>query len=90
VAGAASGGLPRIEDAAELRQNSRHSDRVEEQHFSEKALGLGRLERWVRPSVGKERLRKLGIIRRNHKLLNPTNLLIDEAAQLGGAAVLSD
>ena len=86
---AAGGGLLGGEDAAELRQNSGRSDRVEEEHFPEIALGLGGLEARVRASIGKPRLRKVGVVRRHLQFLDSTGLLVDEPAQLSRAVVLA-
>ena len=43
--------------------------------FPEVTLGLGGLEERVRASIGKPRLRQVGIVRRNHQLLDAPDLL---------------
>src|SRR5207253_4322562 len=85
VAGTAGGGLLRGGDAAEVRKDSGGSDRIVEEEFPQIALGLGGPEGGVNASIGKARRRDLRIERRNHQLLDSTNLVADESAQLGGA-----
>jgi hypothetical protein len=47
------------------------------------------LEIRVWASIGKTRLRKVGIVRWHHQLLESTDLLVNEPAQLSGAVPLS-
>jgi hypothetical protein len=89
VTATAGGGLLRGDDATELGQNSGRSDRIEEEHFPETALSLGCLEARVWASIGKPRLRKVGILRWHHQLLDSTDLLVNEPAQLCRAVALS-
>ena len=77
-------------DAAELRANPHHSNRVVKELLPEVALRLSRLEERVRASIGQPWLRKIGIVRRNHQLLDSAHLLVDETAQLRGTVALSD
>jgi hypothetical protein len=56
--------------------------------FSEIALRFGDSEARVRASVGKPRLRQVGIAQRHHQLLDAPDLLIDERPQLGSAVAL--
>ena len=58
------------------------------QQFPEVTLGFGCLVLGVRAPIGKQWLRKLGIVRRDHHLLDATDLLVDESAQLCGAVAL--
>ena len=84
VAGTTRGALFRGRDATEVRNDPRRPDRVVEEQLAQVPLGLGGLEGRVHPSIGKPRLRKVGIVRRNHQLLDSTDLPVDEPAQLLG------
>jgi hypothetical protein len=90
MAARAAGRLCRGGDAAELRPDPDHSDRVVKELFPEVALRLGYLEERVRASVGKPWLWKVSIARGHHQLVDPTDTLIDELAQLGRAVALRD
>jgi hypothetical protein len=59
-----------------------------EELFSEVTLGLGCLEERVRAPIGQPRLRKVCIVRWYHQLLDATDLIVDEPAQLRGAGAL--
>jgi len=90
VTGAAGTGLPGGLDATELRYDAIRSNRIEEEHFSEIALGLSGLETRVgrQRSLRQPRLGKVGVVR-YHQLLNSADLLVDVLTQLPGASILS-
>jgi hypothetical protein len=71
-------GLPCGENAAKLRPDSHHPDRVVKELLTEVSLGLGDLEKRVGASIGEAWLWKVGIVGRHHQLLDATNLPIDE------------
>ena len=54
----------------------------------EVTLRLGDLEERVKASIGQPWLRKVRIVRWHHQLLDATDLLVDEPAQLSGAVAL--
>src|SRR5262249_31925635 len=76
------------EDAAEFRDDPYRSRRFVKQQLPEVTLGFGCLELGVRAPVGKPWLRKVLIVRWHHQLLDATDLLVDEPAQLRRAVVL--
>jgi hypothetical protein len=78
VTAAAGGGLFGGEDTAEFRHNPGRPDWVVKELFPEVALGLGYLEARVRASIGKPRLRQVGIVRWHHQLFDATDLPVDE------------
>ena len=89
MTGSAGRGSGVFGDATEFWDNPGRSRRLVKQHFPEVPLRLGRLEERVRASIGKPWLRKVRIVRRHHQLLDATDLLVDEPAQLCGAVALA-
>ena len=59
-----------------------------EQLLAEIPLRLGNHELRIGASVGKARLRDVGVVRRHHQLRDAADLFVDEAAQLRGAVSL--
>ena len=81
-------GLSGGEHAAEFWQDPRRSDRIVEQLLAEIPLRLGNHELRIGASVGKARLRDVGVVHRHHQLRDAADLFVDEAAQLRGAVSL--
>ena len=81
-----SGG--QVKRLARVDVDARGPDRIVEQHLPEKALLLGRPVARIHAAVGLPRQRDRCVVGGDLQLLEATDLLVNELAQLGGAGAV--